>query len=793
MVTGRLQNKIAIITGGTSGIGRATAILFAQEGAKVVITGRRQDRGEGVVSEIRAWGGDCQFIQADHTDPEACSRVVKGTLADHGRIDILFNNAGIVTGGTAETVTEEDWHDTLAINVTAVWRMSRLVLSIMRKQGKGVIINNASDWAVVGATSQNGERGAAHVFHWDDDGWRYHSRLAPTDLAAGDLFGSAVVLDGTSAFISAPAKANTTGAVYAFRYEAGADEWRTAGRVGAQVQQPQSGFGAAMVMIGGELYASAPGLLGVGAVLGFRLIDGSDYELVAALLPFDATGAGFGISLATAAGELWVGIADGGGGEGRAFVYRADPETGEWVGAQKPVATGLAPGDGFGVLVASSDDVALVAALGQDRGAGAAFVFERDGEAWTESARLVSDVIGPDAITGDEVACSEDGEAALFGCSSVDLLSFLPLADMGAGRGIVVNDIWGWTDPETARDIVIVGMTDQAVFVDLTDPLRPAYLGRLPMTEGANGSSWRDMKVYRDHVFVVSDGSGAHGMQVFDLRRLRGLDGSDPVTFEEDALYDRVSEAHNVVINEETGFAYIVGAGGGGETCGGGLHMVDIRDPLSPTFAGCFADPSTGRSGTGYTHDAQCVIYHGPDEAYQGREVCFAANETALSIADVTDKDAPAALAMATYPNVAYSHQGWLSEDHRYFFTNDELDETGGLVSTTRTLVWDVAELEDPIMVTEYYSENGSSDHNLYVVGSTMYQSNYVSGLRVLDISDPENPVQVGYFDTVPYGDDAPGFSGSWSNYPFFESGIVAVTSGQEGLFVVRYRPRGVS
>ena len=148
---GKLNGKTAIITGATSGIGAATAKLFASEGANVVITGRRQSRGLEVVSAIEAEGGICQFIQADHTDPEACFRVVEKALADHSRIDILFNNAGIVTGGTAETTTEEDWHNTLAINVTAVWRMSRLVIPVMREQGGGVIVNNGSDWAVVGA------------------------------------------------------------------------------------------------------------------------------------------------------------------------------------------------------------------------------------------------------------------------------------------------------------------------------------------------------------------------------------------------------------------------------------------------------------------------------------------------------------------------------------------------------------------------------------------------------------------------------------------------------------------
>jgi choice-of-anchor B domain-containing protein len=187
------------------------------------------------------------------------------------------------------------------------------------------------------------------------------------------------------------------------------------------------------------------------------------------------------------------------------------------------------------------------------------------------------------------------------------------------------------------------------------------------------------------------------------------------------------------------------------------------------------------------------VVYHGPDEAYQGREICFGSNETALSIADVTDKESPEAVAMASYPNVGYSHQGWLSEDHAFFFMGDELDETGGNVTHTRTLIWDLADLDDPVLAREYLADTRATDHNLYVLGNIMYQSNYKAGLRVLDISDPENPVPLGHFDTVPYGGDDPSMTGSWSNYPYFESGIVVVTSGSEGLFVVRYRPRTIS
>jgi NAD(P)-dependent dehydrogenase (short-subunit alcohol dehydrogenase family) len=145
----KLSDKVAIITGATSGIGEATALLFAEEGAHVVITGRRTELGTRVEAEIRQKGGRCVFVQADHSQADDCSRVIERTLAEFGRVDILFNNAGIVTKGTAETTPDEIWNETIAINVTAVWRMCKLVIPIMKKQGNGVIVNNGSDWSVV--------------------------------------------------------------------------------------------------------------------------------------------------------------------------------------------------------------------------------------------------------------------------------------------------------------------------------------------------------------------------------------------------------------------------------------------------------------------------------------------------------------------------------------------------------------------------------------------------------------------------------------------------------------------
>lgn len=394
------------------------------------------------------------------------------------------------------------------------------------------------------------------------------------------------------------------------------------------------------------------------------------------------------------------------------------------------------------------------------------------------------------------VPCS-DSLAGTFPCANVDLLAFMPISALGGTDLSGVNDIWGWTDPLTGNEYVVVGRTDGVAFVDISNPEAPIYLGNLPFHPAlvnnvpTRPSTWRDMKVYANHVFIVADGAGPHGMQVFDLTQLRSV--TAPLTFESTAHYDRINSAHNIVINEDTGYAYIVGASGGGETCGQGLHMINIQDPVNPVFEGCFADTGTGRRGTGYTHDAQCVIYNGPDADFVGQEVCFGSNETALSIADVTDKQAPFSIAVASYPDAAYIHQGWLTEDHGYFFMDDELDERSGAAPTTRTLIWDVRELDDPVLAAVYFGPTAAIDHNQYVVGHYLFQSNYTSGLRILNIEQPLAPVEVAFFDPLPTNEEM-SFRGTWSNYPFFASETIAMTSRDEGLFLLKatqISPRG--
>ncbi len=356
-----------------------------------------------------------------------------------------------------------------------------------------------------------------------------------------------------------------------------------------------------------------------------------------------------------------------------------------------------------------------------------------------------------------------------FACDGVDLLGRLPVEAMGSS---FANDIWGWTDPVTGTEYALIGLSDATAFVSLADPEAPALVGRLPTHTGA--STWRDVKVYDDHAFVVSEAIG-HGMQVFDLTVLRDVT-APPVTFSETAHYDGIGAAHNVAVNEASGFAYVVGA----DECAGGLHMVDVREPTVPTFAGCFAED-------GYTHDVQCVIYDGPDTEHAGAEVCFAANEDILTLVDVTDKQNPALLGQALYPNIGYAHQGWLSADHRFFFANDEADESiYGL--NTRTFVFDVTDLDEPEFTFAYEHPTASYDHNLYVRDGYVFASNYTSGLRILDAAalraGRSAGATVGSFDTYPR-DDGTGFGGQWSNYPFFESGVVIASDQANGLFVL--------
>jgi choice-of-anchor B domain-containing protein len=335
----------------------------------------------------------------------------------------------------------------------------------------------------------------------------------------------------------------------------------------------------------------------------------------------------------------------------------------------------------------------------------------------------------------------------------------------------------GWTDPVTGKEYALVGARDGVGFVDISTPTAPRFRGKLPTH--AERSSWRDLKVYQDHVFVVADKNNGHGMQVFDLTQLRTLTATTETTttllLSATAHYNGFSDAHNLAINEETGYAYAVG----GETCDSGLHIVDIRDVNRPKFAGCYADD-------GYIHDTQCIIYDGPDPDYQGRELCFNSSVSQLTIVDVTDKQAPTRLSAIAVKGNIYMHQGWLTPDRRYLLLNDEMDEWFGR-HNTRTYIFEVSDVDAPRFVNAYTAALPSVDHNLYISGTYAYEANYTTGLRILDLKTIQQGklTEAAFFDTYPENNDA-WSAGAWTAYPFYKSGVVAISTLDRGLFLVK-------
>ena len=372
----------------------------------------------------------------------------------------------------------------------------------------------------------------------------------------------------------------------------------------------------------------------------------------------------------------------------------------------------------------------------------------------------------------------ENGQADGYLCNSVDLLSRLSLSQLGNPGN--ANDIWGWVDSQTGDSYALLGLDTGTAFIRITNPEQPVVVGYLPTHSSA--SLWRDIKTYQNHAFIVSE-AGGHGMQVFDLNQLRDYNGNNPVTFSETAHYGLFGNSHNIVINEDSGFAFAVGA----NDCSGGLHMVNIQNPSNPSYAGCY-------SQDGYTHDSQCVIYNGPDTDYVGREICFSSNEDTVTITDVTDKSNPTTISINGYSGAQYTHQGWLTEDHRYFLCNDELDEYYDGINTT-TYIWDLNSLDNPVLIERHDHGTPNIDHNLYIEGNYVYQSHYTAGLRIHDISNIGDGVmdEVAYFDIHPENDNT-SFDGTWSNYPFFDNNIVIVSgigdngnSQSGGLFVLQF------
>jgi choice-of-anchor B domain-containing protein len=375
------------------------------------------------------------------------------------------------------------------------------------------------------------------------------------------------------------------------------------------------------------------------------------------------------------------------------------------------------------------------------------------------------------AATFSQTPC-ENGYAGVYPCQNVDLLYHVTPESIG---GATTNEVWGWTDPLDGKEYVLLGTSTGVSFYDIEIPTAPVYLGRLP-THTFN-SIWRTLRTYNNYVFVGSEASG-HGLQVFDLTRLRDV-ANPPETFTEDAYYGGFGKCHTLVISEETGYLYACGT----NTYSGGLHIVNIQDPLAPVIAG-------GYDLNGYTHEAQVMVYNGPDADYTGHTIAFCyngSNSQPLTIVDVTDPTDATTISTTAYPQQHYCHQGWLTEDGGYMLMDDEIDETSEGYTQTRTLIWDMHDLDNPLFMGSHNGTTEAIDHNQIIIGNLAYQSNYTAGLQIMDVSEISDTIlkQVAGFDHY-YVNNATSYDGQWMSYPFFESGVVPCTDIGNGLFLVQ-------
>jgi choice-of-anchor B domain-containing protein len=350
--------------------------------------------------------------------------------------------------------------------------------------------------------------------------------------------------------------------------------------------------------------------------------------------------------------------------------------------------------------------------------------------------------------------------AADFSSVNVSLYANLTLGTFSAGSG---NDIWGYVSP-SGREYALVGLNNKVAFVEVTDPNSPVYFANIPHTS----STWGDIKVYQDHCYAVTEAAGT-GVQVIDLSDIDNHNVTLVRTISDP------SRTHNIAVDTLSGYLY---------TCGS-------RNASGGTFTACFSlsDPSnpqrvglTSMTDT-YQHDV-CprTFTSGP---YAGRQILFGSDEgRGVAIWDVTNKNAPFLVARKSYTNVKYNHQGWLSADSKYWYLNDELDESNfGIM--TRTLVFDVEDITNPTLVSTFTTGLPAIDHNLYWHGGFVFESNYTSGLRIFDTNgNPLSPTETGWFDTHPEDDDT-NFNGTWSNYPYLPSGTLIVNDINRGLFVL--------
>ncbi|MCF6456434.1 choice-of-anchor B family protein [Pseudoalteromonas sp. MMG024] len=387
-----------------------------------------------------------------------------------------------------------------------------------------------------------------------------------------------------------------------------------------------------------------------------------------------------------------------------------------------------------------------------------------------------------------------NGRAGSYSCNNVDLVAHVPLPANTSG-----NDIWGHVDLNNGIEYAIMGFSDGIRVYSLADPTNPTLVGRVA---GAN-TTWRDIKVlqyydetlkaYQAYAYVTAEANT--GVQIINLNNLPtsvSLSGTNfTVSSAHNVYVSNVDYSLNLPLNGQSAKMQIVGS----NKYGGSFTTYDLTTPSNPSKS--FDIGSTSRAN--YTHDATSMSINDTratrDCVNATSGVCdvfIDFNENEIRIWDATQSANTERLGQVGYDDVdsssQYVHSGWWHENKRYVYVHDEFDENkGGLNTTVRIL--DLADLTQPTIVGKWTSNNRTIDHNGFVKGNRYYMSNYERGLTILDISDPINPQEVGYFDTFPTSDN-PSFNGAWGAYPYLPSGNILISDINSGLYVLKDNTR---
>lgn len=408
-----------------------------------------------------------------------------------------------------------------------------------------------------------------------------------------------------------------------------------------------------------------------------------------------------------------------------------------------------------------------------------------DGKARSPRVRRDRREIDAVAMAPARIDCV-GGRVGPFPCENVGLLGVKQRSTFSTDP-FEINDIWGFVDLNNGREYALVGLTNGTAVIDVTWPRRPREVGTIPGAE----TIWRDIKVvqffdenegrWRGYAYVVSDATN-DGLQIIDLAGL-------PFNISLANTYRRFASAHNIYISNVdystgevleglTPYAYILGS----NRASGAFRVLDLSDPLNPV------EVTRPPVGAQYVHDASSITLQG--EAAQrcgpGRGLCevfIDYNENTVDLWDTTDKDNPVLMSATPYPQVAYAHSGWWSKNADFIFIQDEGDESTFGVNTTLNIL-DVSDLFAPRLAGVWVGPTPAVDHNGFVKGDRYYMSNYHRGLTILDISNPAEPTQIGFFDTVPRT-DSPDFFGAWGVYPYLPSGRLLVSDIETGLFIL--------